>query len=405
MDVYMYNTWFGDCFRINDKHNNLFVDFGIHQGCLSGDKPIFINAYSCVDRVHRDDVHKKISDEIVAFSEKPNLLLTHYHLDHYSGLLYMKSSMPHHSPIFNKVYLPDIWGVPNSKNIIAILILEALMDNSKLGKKGCTLLELVHFLCKDVEKVYLLRRGELFEDKKFTALWPDVNLVGAVAKDLLPKEDMDWLQKIIFFAEGLTDIVMSLTEGQKDSASREENCKKVEKMIIEFDELYDEDKITNLFKQDEKIMLNEFGNDISIVFHNTTSNESNMLFTGDLSAKYLAMIDNNYDGMVPMHKNYCYIKIPHHATNGSGSSLHYHDFSMYNPKILMIPNGKCCTDSYKTCSKYGHDIVNIADKGTIKVYCSNSNWCEMNPTGKFCDCNCGANYTNIIFPNCSSIVT
>lgn len=199
----------------------------------------------------------------------------------------MKSLSTYKSPIFNTVYLPDIWNMPDSTNINVILVLEALMDNCKLSKRGCSLLEFVRFLCKDVQNICLLRRGKTFENEKFVTLWPDVNIVGAVAKDLLPKDDMDWLQKIMNFSEKLKAIVLGLIEKQLDSGSKENYLAQIETLISEFDSLYDDDKIRNLIEQEEEINLNKFGNDISVVFHNKESNDSNMLFTGDIGAKYL----------------------------------------------------------------------------------------------------------------------
>lgn len=70
----------------------------------------------------------------------------------------------------------------------------------------------------------------------------------------------------------------------------------------------------------------------------------------------------------------------------------------------MITNGECISASYMISDNYKKDITSIASKGTIKVYCSNSNWCEMNSTGKTCDCKCGASATNIIFPDISNEV-
>lgn len=400
----MYNTWFGDCFRLYNHKINLFVDFGIHQGCLSGGIPVVKNNYSSSCKVSRDDVHNKISCEIAAFDEKPNLLLTHYHLDHFSGLTFMKSKICK-SPIFDTIYLPDIWSISDSTNIIAVLVLEALMENCKLSKSGCSLLELVRFLCKDVENVCLLRRGNTFENDNFIALWPDVNLISKLAKKLLPKDDLDWLQKITGFSEKLRKIVSSLTEQKQDFASKEIHLLQIESLIEEFDSLYEYDKIQKLIDQNKEIELNKFGNDLSIVFQNRVSNDNNMLFTGDLGTKYLKRIDINKDGVVSMYKRYCYIKIPHHGTKGSSGSLHYYDFSKYAPNILMIPNGKCHSSSYKISRKYGCDIANIAKTGTLKVYCSNSNWCDMNLTGILGDCTCGASSTQIIFPEISMKIT
>lgn len=395
--IYMYNDWFGDCFRLNDGAKNIFIDFGIHQGCLSGGIHVTINNYSSGTTIKRDDVHKTIADEIVSY-ENSDLLVTHYHLDHISGLLYMKNK-GYCSPIFNKVYLPDIWNLPDSKSIVALLILKDLMDNCKLNKRECTLLEFVNFLCTNVKNVELLRRGEKFDGDNFVTLWPDQELVGAMRKKVDMIEAIDMLRDIINIAEELIGIVKIVVSQGIDDEERKACLVKFENLRERIEDIYDEDILIGFIDKYD-ILLNALGNDISIVFQNVTSNDNNMLFTGDLSSSYISMLSNNYDKKLPMHKKYKYIKIPHHGTKGANDS-HYYDFSTYEPDVLIFPNGECSTSSYKISNNYKKDITSIASKGIIKVYCSNSNYCEMNKTGKACDCQCGASVTNIVFPNIS----
>ena len=91
--IYMYNNWFGDCFRLNNHKKNIFVDFGIHHMCMHGGIRVICNNYSTGGAIDRDDVHRAIAQEINKLDERPDLLITHYHLDHISGLLYMKNTV------------------------------------------------------------------------------------------------------------------------------------------------------------------------------------------------------------------------------------------------------------------------------------------------------------------------
>lgn len=58
LDIYMYNTWFGDCFRINNNGSNLWVDFGIHS------KSTFPRGLT------RDDIHRRVASDILHTKSK-----------------------------------------------------------------------------------------------------------------------------------------------------------------------------------------------------------------------------------------------------------------------------------------------------------------------------------------------
>ena len=70
----MYNVGFGDCFCIRDRKSSLLVDFGAANSKIEG-------------RPRREVFDVIISD--LTTIRKKNLLLTHFHMDHLSGLLYM----------------------------------------------------------------------------------------------------------------------------------------------------------------------------------------------------------------------------------------------------------------------------------------------------------------------------
>lgn len=392
MNICMFNTWFGDCFLINENRNNLFVDFGMHQGSPGGQ--VVYYPHGIVKS--RDDIHKDIADYITNMDNRPNLLLTHYHLDHYSGLLYMKNNNGYQSPIFEKVYIPDIWNLPNSNSIISLLLLESLMDNCRLGKTGCTLLELIQFLCIGVHKVHLVKRGTLFENNRFTALWPDGNKISKIAQKRAAGSEGTYMRRLSDMADTMIEIMNELVEG-----AYTENRAEIIQTLSSLQENYN--SLLNEYESQRDntlLRLNDFGNGISIVFHNTEECSKNALFTGDIDDKHLKKICDNYDNKFPMHETYYYIKLPHH-----GTARYYFDFTPFSPKAIMIPNGKCAQKCHEISNKYQADIRNLSTAGPLHVYCSNSNNCKMTTRRKGCNCKCGAQTCSITFPHrCQMII-
>ena len=91
MKVRMYNVGFGDCFCLRDRKKSLLVDFGTNNSRIEG-------------RPRREIFDVIISD--LSTIKSKNLLLTHFHMDHLSGLLYMMKNRDS-SLDFGKIYLPD----------------------------------------------------------------------------------------------------------------------------------------------------------------------------------------------------------------------------------------------------------------------------------------------------------
>ena len=92
MKVRMYNVGFGDCFCLRDRKKSLLVDFGTNNSRIEG-------------RPRREIFDVIISD--LSTIKSKNLLLTHFHMDHLSGLLYMMKKKDI-SVDFGKIYLPDV---------------------------------------------------------------------------------------------------------------------------------------------------------------------------------------------------------------------------------------------------------------------------------------------------------
>lgn len=339
MKIRMYNVGYGDCFCLRDRKGSLLVDFGTSNSRIEG-------------RPRKETFDVIISD--LTTIEKKNLLLTHFHLDHLSGLLYM---MKHRSSAyeFGKIYLPDVFSEKEMSRTLTLLLLADLEKDSFLPSRQVSLFALVEALCQKPQKVELLSRGSVFEEK-YQALWPDKNVIRKETNEMyqiLEKEHGKALETIEGFAEKLREILCSMTEGRDLTAEEMPDTRRMER---EFRTLRatEEFKQLLLFMEEKKLFLRRFKNKISIVFQNKNDGELNLLFTGDAEREHLEMIASDYDGKLPLFEHYWCIKVPHHGTQG-----HYFDFSKYTPENMMISNGIHYANSKKqskelrTSSQYG----------------------------------------------------
>ena len=396
MHISMYNTWFGDCFELKNDTQKLFVDFGIHK-----DSPIHCPNIAGVTRT-REVAHNEISLEIQK-AKGADFLLTHYHEDHFSGLLYMyNNSAVFSSPIFNTVYIPDVWNTPNSTTTVSLLLLEELLKNSRIsGHPGTpNLMELIKYLCGGAKNLILTKRGTPIAFNNSIALWPDPEKINHTAQRYYERLlERPHLREIL---SELTPIAIELRERVLWMVSSEEYARteqttnaflSIESRLSSLSERF-RFVLTDQSYTEDCIRLNKFGNTISIVFHNKENSQNNYLFTGDITKGHLNRISKNYDGKHPLHSHYKYIKIPHHGTDN-----HYFDFSVLHPEIIMIPNGECCNDSYKISRKY---CTSCSPTGLPRVYCSNCNWCAANPGRQYATGTCILR--QLVFPKISILV-
>ena len=170
MKIRMYNVGFGDCFCLRDRKKSLLVDFGTSNSRIEG-------------RPRKEAFDVIISDFTTI--ERKNLLLTHFHLDHLSGLLYM---MKHRSSSyeFGKIYLPDVFSSEKMTGTLVLLLLADLLKDSCLPSRQVSLFALVEALAKKPQKIELLSRGKIFEDK-YQALWPDNTVISSETEEVYGK--------------------------------------------------------------------------------------------------------------------------------------------------------------------------------------------------------------------------
>lgn len=372
MKVRMYNVGFGDCFCLRDRKKSLLVDFGTNNSRIEG-RP-------------RREIFDLIISDLSTISSK-NLLLTHFHMDHLSGLLYMMKKKDI-SVDFGKIYLPDVFSKKEMSRTLVLLLLADLLKESGLPSRQVSLFALVDALLENKQNVELLSRGKLFENK-YQALWPDVDIIQKETDEVYDRLSEDErftevMDVLLEFAEKLRKIVWSMTE--EGSIQAEEEQEKISlayvydrefrriKSIPEFKELLN-------YLNENKVNLRQFKHKISIVFQNARDGELNLLFTGDAQPEHMKMITENYDGKLPLYEHYWCIKVPHHGTQG-----HYFDFSQYEPENMLISNGIHFANSKKeskelrTSPLYG-GLFYIPD---THMYCSNCDCCDSYENG--CSC-------------------
>ena len=405
MRIRMYNVGFGDCFCIRDRKGSLLVDFGAVNSKIEG-------------RPRREVFDVIISD--LTTIRKKNLLLTHFHPDHVSGLLYMMRYR-RDAYEFEKIYLPDVFSDPEMKYTLTLLLLADVTKKASLPGRRVSLLALAEALCARKVKIDLLSRGSEFEGK-YTALWPDVKMVNRETEDVfnsLIEDNEKAMTELVNIAEEVRQLFMSMTEDENeadvdlgaekeavDAAGKQtagdsagsvqgnngtqeytqtelQHRLKPEKLEKKFRELQATSEFQALLECAEirGHLLRQFRHKISLAFQNTSDGELNLLFTGDVQPQYMKMIVEDYDGKIPLHEHYWCIKVPHHGTES-----HFFDFSRFSPENMMIPNGAYYDNSKKksknqrTSMQYG-GLFYIND---AHMYCSNCDCCDSYENG--CSC-------------------
>ena len=370
MKIRMYNVGFGDCYCLRDRKKSLLVDFGTNNSRIEG-------------RPRREIFDLIISD--LSTIECKNLLLTHFHMDHLSGLLYMMKNKDS-SFDFGKIYLPDVFSEEKMSRTLVLLLLADLVKDSCLPSRQVSLFALIDALLeRQTQTVELLSRGKIFEEK-YQALWPDTDVTQRETDEvynLLREKFLEIMDVLLDFSEKLRQIIWSMTdEGKVLSENNQKNIRAYVyerefrriKALPEFKEL-----LTWLNRN--QVNLRQFKHKISIVFQNARDGEVNLLFTGDVQPEHMQMIADNYDGKWPLYEHYWCIKVPHHGTQD-----HYFNFSEYEPENMMISNGihfansKTQSRELRTSPLYG-GLFYIPD---THMYCSNCDCCDCYENG--CSC-------------------
>lgn len=370
MKIRMYNVGFGDCYCLRDRKKSLLVDFGTNNSRIEG-------------RPRREIFDLIISD--LSTIECKNLLLTHFHMDHLSGLLYMMKNKDS-SFDFGKIYLPDVFSEEKMSRTLVLLLLADLVKDSCLPSRQVSLFALIDALLeRQTQTVELLSRGKIFEEK-YQTLWPDAYVTQRETNevyDLLKEKFPEIMDVLLDFAEKLRQIIWSMTDEGK--VLLENNQKNIRAYVYEREfrriKALPEFKELLTWLNRNQVNLRQFKHKISIVFQNARDGELNLLFTGDVQPEHMQMIADNYDGKWPLYEHYWCIKVPHHGTQD-----HYFNFSGYEPENMMISNGihfansKTQSRELRTSPLYG-GLFYIPD---THMYCSNCDCCDCYENG--CSC-------------------
>ena len=370
MKIRMYNVGFGDCYCLRDRKKSLLVDFGTNNSRIEG-------------RPRREIFDLIISD--LSTIECKNLLLTHFHMDHLSGLLYMMKNKDS-SFDFGKIYLPDVFSEEKMSRTLVLLLLADLVKDSCLPSRQVSLFALIDALLeRQTQTVELLSRGKIFEEK-YQALWPDTDVTQRETNEvynLLREKFPEIMDVLLDFAEKLRQIIWSMTDEGK--VLLENNQKNIRAYVYEREfrriKALPEFKELLTWLNRNQVNLRQFKHKISIVFQNARDGELNLLFTGDVQPEHMQMIADNYDGKWPLYEHYWCIKVPHHGTQD-----HYFNFSGYEPENMMISNGihfansKTQSRELRTSPLYG-GLFYIPD---THMYCSNCDCCDCYENG--CSC-------------------
>ena len=318
-NIRMYNCAFGDCFNIthreNEEESHLYVDFGIHSRC--GNAGNWRN-------VRYDDIINDIP-------EHADFLLTHYHYDHYSGLLRMISC---HQKRFDNVYIPDVWGIAGSINTVTLLLLKDLLTRTVL-ERGMSLISFLISICHSNGRVFFVKRGDIIQDR-YVALWPNEECVNQASGELMQhvRDVIDIPGELVNIANRLCECMRQIHEiGFRESTKQLiQELETLENQMVELAQ-----NITAEPHLQKK--LADFKHSINIIFQNHREEDRHILFTGDAEkVRWLwDEIEQNRDGMVPFYRRYDVIKVPHHGTGG-----HYRNFTGITDRnsVFLIPNGR-----------------------------------------------------------------
>ncbi len=351
MNIRMYDCKFGDCFRIDpedDSYNSLYVDFGIQHKAFG--------------KKLRESRYNEIINDM---PDHMDFILTHYHEDHYDGVVYLMNHQTQNKKVFENIYIPDIWDLKCSVDIVKLILLKGLLGKYYINNK-VTLFSFLSAICSMKGRIHFVSFGDTVQDK-YTILWPDKFFLNPC---------MDYHNELLNdLARQTVQIMQSI---------RSEDGRSSGNVVGLLDEL--NDRYLNIPKPDGlnsniSNKLSRWENDISIVFHSTKDVTRNILFTGDIPRKYWWDIERN---MIidrrAINSPYSVIKIPHH-----GTTRYYYDFAskVNNSSAVLIPNGNI---HYWTID-YRYSLL---APSIHRIVCSCNNSCSAT-CGHNCNCNCRNN--------------
>lgn len=392
MNFYMNDVGFGDCFLLSDNNDIMMVDCGT----LSLSDAVF---HPIVDTIKTTYIDGKANKQA---------LITHFHLDHYSGFEYISSK---HTEAFNKVFIPYLTiSDSNSKNIVllelAIYCYFLFGRNSYCYKLSEKILKQIDVITKltDYANIFCLSTGDQFDvgNKNYEVIWPDREFeFEEVLKYYLEKlneiysnhdEFMIIKDKIIenmkkWFTytsisyddkDSKRQRIEELIKSQKESMKRLDELKRID------GSLKDNVPIINDFRYFGTKIFARDANSTSIVFHDCERkavmdelavtleadiNNKDILMTGDISKRIINKYLKNR-----FKSNYYILKAPHHGTESSFSK------HLLRSDKILISTGY----TTKNCRKIYIEYEARKNTDGKRVCSSGNNFCEVIDKGRAC---------------------
>jgi len=375
MNITMFDCAFGDCFELQPKSGGdvLYVDFGTKGGCKTwGTK----NSKAMSTKWNKAR-YDRVYEQIVKIKGEKDLLLTHYHEDHYDGLVYAIQNKEDNNFNFRNIYIPDVWSMDEKSIDIVGLILHSQMLEGSLLEREVTLYDLFKAIFTMKSKLFFVSTDSEKNDinEEYTILWPNMDKIDC-PKGWISQSAERGLDEL---ARRLIGIVTTYQqEGFQEDNSQvliEQLEEEKEKFRLLQDEL--SDKANGDMDPTAKNKLRNWGNEISIVFHSKMSLTINALFCGDVPTKYWEDIVKNIEQDNDRKQGiYDIIKVPHHGTED-----YYWDFTQYAGErtFFLIPNGY-----YSRYPIYNRYSVDINYLGCTAV-CVNNDNCQQVKNGR-CMC-------------------
>ena len=378
--IRQYDMKFGDAFLLDDDSNNPYlVDFGSTKGISLKSRDI----------VYRYD---KVIADLESFGDnKVNFLLTHFHEDHYIGLLYMMKKR-HIEYNFKKIIVPDIRNKFIMTRILYSIFYETMLKLIFLGRKRSkvftNLYEVSRYFLADISKLKFVSRGDVVDNNQI--LWPitcyerDLSSITNEYGKIIHELNLTVVNKK--YTKKINNEITKCVDVWYEMFISKENFVDSEQFIAfsHLDCLIEELVFIARGKDLNYDVLKEISDYLrkdvhkyNIVFHNMENNKYNYLFTGDISSTNMKKIFNNV-GILPsisLHNKYYYIKIPHH-----GTKTHFFDFTskLNDSAVLLISSGK---SKYKPIYECYYSMYQ-----TYRHICSNCNHCETFKIHNSCLC-------------------
>lgn len=351
-----------------------------------------------------------------------NLYISHFHLDHYSGLIYAYHNGIHLN--INELILSDINNISVIKALLTTACFKAILSKCVLPASRTmtiTLLDFILFICTNINRTKFLHRGDFIDNN--TILWPDQNLITTYSEEIFEKikdkikslfgtyvnnnSDNKLLEKFFQTIDEYSELIDQAFQGKNhlnndvfqgiipiidDLGSTIISNKTLREEFLEsYLDNETRNKITELLNREdlddiklvdlllsENIKLNRFEHAVCLVFHNEKDDDlENYLFTGDIEKNNLKKIINNFDKKCPLHKYYKYFKVPHHGTN---SQKYYTDLienKLEPDSYLIISNGKRMKHTKRFVRHWNIDKKYYDIKlCTYRHFCSNTDNCK-----------------------------